>query len=386
MTTLNRILITGGGIGGLAMAAALRKVGLPAEIFEQSPSLGEVGAGVGLWSNALASLDQLGAGDAIRGSGVPIRLMAGANQRGDTISRVDLDELGPEFAAAACFVVPRPKLLSALSACVPEHLVHTSARVASVTQDETSVTLELADGRREVGDLLIGADGLHSVIRTSVVPRDSLRYSGQTCFRGIAPVALAGPYVLREIQGPGRRGSVCAIDEHSVYWWAAHNSPPNQLVSQGERQAHLLERYGDFPFGLPEAIAATSAGAILQHDLFDRAPVNQYAAGRVALIGDAAHPTTPNLGQGANMAIDDALSLARALRDEATLVAALARYQRERLPRTRAIVERSWSFGRLCRWDSSLGVRLRETLMRMTPQRVLRDALRWQILEDVGTL
>jgi 2-polyprenyl-6-methoxyphenol hydroxylase-like FAD-dependent oxidoreductase len=104
------------------------------------------------------------------------------------------------------------------------------------------------------------------------------------------------------------------------------------------------------------------------------------------LVGDAAHPTTPNLGQGANMAIDDAIVLARALRDADSLAAALARYQRERLERTRLIVKRSWSFGRPFRWKSRLAVKLRETMLRHTPARVTTEFLRWQILESVGKL
>lgn len=127
-------------------------------------------------------------------------------------------------------------------------------------------------------------------------------------------------------------------------------------------------------------------GAILQNDLVDRAPARTYVRGRIALGGDAAHPTTPNLGQGANMAIDDAIAIARALRDEASVEAALARYETERLPRTRLIVDRSWSFGRMCRWDSAPGVALREALVRLPPDRAMRRMLRWQILDGVGAL
>src|SRR5206468_9286812 len=107
------------------------------------------------------------------------------------------------------------------------------------------------------------------------------------------------------------------------------------------RKTLLLERSADWPFALPEAIAATQDGGILQNDLVDRPPARRYARGRLALLGDAAHPTTPNLGQGANMAIDDAIALARALRDESSLPAALARYERDRMERTRLIVKRS---------------------------------------------
>ncbi|HTA89891.1 MAG TPA: FAD-dependent monooxygenase, partial [Polyangiaceae bacterium] len=231
-----------------------------------------------------------------------------------------------------------------------------------------------------------GADGLHSVVRPVVVGDDVLRYSGQTCFRGLARVAVQRPHVMREVQGRGQRGSVCPIDDETVYWWVAHNSPPNALLAREARKPYLLQRYAGWPFGIGAAIDATPSDAILQNDLVDRKPIKTYASGRLVLIGDAAHPTTPNLGQGANMAIDDAIVLARSLRDESSITEGLQRYERERLPRTRLIVERSWSFGRMCLWDSALAVAVRELLVCATPSRVLRDMLRWQVLETVGPL
>ncbi len=219
-----------------------------------------------------------------------------------------------------------------------------------------------------------------------VVGQDEVRYSGQTCFRGVAKMRPPEPGVIREVQGRGQRGSVSPIDEETVYWWTAHNAAKESMLPQESRKEFLLKRYRGWPFGLPDAIAATPEQEILQNDLVDRAPTRVYTRGRVVLSGDAAHPTTPNLGQGANMAIDDSIALARSLRDEASVSAALDRYQRERVPRTRLVVQRSWSFGRMCTWDSALGVWLREAMVGLTPERVMRDMLRWQILESVGRL
>ena len=386
MARVGRILIVGGGIAGLSAAAALRRAGLHAEVFEQAPSLREVGAGVGLWSNAMASLDQIGAGAAVRAGSSPIRIVAGAGAAGNTITSLDLDELGAEFASAACFVVKRRALLSALADCLPKDIIHTNRRVIRVEPGAEGVSLHLEGEHVEAGDLLVGADGLHSVVRPVVVGDDVLRYSGQTCFRGLARVAVQRPHVMREVQGRGQRGSVCPIDDETVYWWVAHNSPPNALLAREARKPYLLQRYAGWPFGIGAAIDATPSDAILQNDLVDRKPIKTYASGRLVLIGDAAHPTTPNLGQGANMAIDDAIVLARSLRDESSITEGLQRYERERLPRTRLIVERSWSFGRMCLWDSALAVAVRELLVCATPSRVLRDMLRWQVLETVGPL
>ncbi len=386
MPKIRRVLIAGGGIGGLAVAAALEKVGIHAELYEQGAELREVGAGVGLWSNALASLDQLGAGGEVRDATLPLRIVSAAASDGRVTNSIRLDDLGTEFAEASVRVVPRPVLLAALARRVTADRVHTSNRVVAADSTGSFVHIRLHSGWVEEGDLLVGADGLHSVIRPMVVGRDEIRYAGQTCFRGLAALPSANAKELREIHGAGQRGSVCPIDGRRVYWWVAHNAPVNQIVPPELRKTMLLERYRGWPFGLPEAIAATQDGEILQNDLVDRKPARRYARGRVVLVGDAAHPTTPNLGQGANMAIDDAIALARALRDEDAMEDALARYERERLDRTRLIVKRSWAFGRPFRWKSRPAVKLREAILRRTPARTMTDLLRWQILESVGTL
>ncbi|MEO8904497.1 MAG: FAD-dependent monooxygenase [Polyangiaceae bacterium] len=383
MVEVGRILVLGGGIGGLSTAIALRSAGFHAEVFEQSSELREAGAGVGLWSNAMASLDQLGV--SIRGSR-PLRTVTGANARGKELSLTRLDTLGPDFASAACFVVLRPALLAALAERLPKEVIHTSSRALRVEALEGRVRLHLEGGRIEDGDLLVGADGLHSIVRPLVVGEDNLRYSGQTCFRGVAQLRVAEADTLREIQGRGQRGAVCPVDLETVYWWAAHNAPAGEILEPLSRKNHLLVRYRGWPFGLEDAILATASDAILQNDLVDRPPADNYVHGRLVLIGDAAHPTTPNLGQGANMAIDDAIVLARSLRAEATVSGALERYQRERLPRTRQIVQRSWSFGQMCLWKSAPAVWLREVMLRLTPQSMMRGLLRSQILESVGDL
>jgi 2-polyprenyl-6-methoxyphenol hydroxylase-like FAD-dependent oxidoreductase len=386
MTQRRRVLVLGGGIGGLSAAIALRKVGFDAHVFEQSPELREAGAGVGLWSNAMKSLEELGVADAVRRSSRPLRVVAGATSAGRDLSRVELDTLGAEFASAACFVVLRPVLLAALAEALPSGAIHTSCRGTRIDALEGGARVHFESGRAEEGSLLVGADGLHSVVRPRVVGESAVWYSGQTCFRGVARSAPEQPGVLREVQGRGQRAAVCPVDDATVYWWTAHNAPQGELLPMHARKSLLLERYRGWPFGLEAAIAATPDDAILQSDLVDRAPAGPYARGRMVLLGDAAHPTTPNLGQGANMAIDDAIALARALRTEPTVSSGLRRYEQERLRRTQDIVARSWAFGQMCRWESPLAVWLREAAVRSTPRSVMRTALRQQILESVGPL
>jgi 2-polyprenyl-6-methoxyphenol hydroxylase-like FAD-dependent oxidoreductase len=312
---------------------------------------------------------------------MPLRTVAGSNAGGKVLTLVRFDDLGPEFASAACSIVLRPVLLAALAERLPAASIHTNSRAVKVEALSDRVRVGFDDGRVEEADVVVGADGLNSVVRPLVVGNDTIRYSGQTCFRGIARMEPPEPGVLREVQGAGLRCAVLPVNAETVYWFTAMNASAGKTLPQEQRKTFLLERFRGWPHGLEEAIGRTPESSILQNDLVDRPPARIYAKGRLVLIGDAAHPTTPNLGQGANMAIDDGIVLARCLREEPTIPEALAQYQRERLPRTRLVVQRSWNFGQMCLWESPLAVRMREASLRLTPRSMLKNFLRWQILE-----
>ena len=367
----------------MATAAALARVGIVADVYEQAPAIAEVGAGVGLWSNALRSLDVLGAGDSIRAACRPLQIVELDNERGEVLSRVDLRAIGGDFSRAACHVVLRTILLDALRARVEAERVHVGKKCTAIEQSGDSVTARFADGSEATGDHLIGADGIRSVVRGYVVGPDELRYSGQTCFRGVARMPPQEPGVIREIQGLGRRCAVCPVNDDTVFWWAALNAPAGAILPPAERRAFLLDAYRDWPFSFPSFVAATPIDSVLQNDLIDRVPIKSFSRGRVVLVGDAAHPTTPNLGQGANMAIDDAIVIARAL---AGSTEPFAEYERVRLKRTTQIVNRSWRFGQMCQWTSAPARWVRELAVRATPASTVESMFRWQVLDDVGGL
>lgn len=384
---VTRTLIIGGGIGGMALAAALAKVGIDAEIHEQAPEIREVGAGLGMWPNALRALDEIGAGDAVRARCIPLRHAALVNHRGRVLARFDLTRLGDEEVDAAVRIVHRADLLDAICAQVAPERIHVHSRCVAVAATPTGATARLEDGSDVAAPLLAGADGVHSIVRRAVVGDDRLRYAGQTCFRGIALARLdEAELVLREIQGPGQRCAICPIDRERVYWWTAHNAAEGALVPAAERRQLLAQRFAGWPFSFAELIRATPADAILQNDLGDRAPVRGWSRGRLVLLGDAAHPTTPNLGQGANMAIDDAVVLARELAAADSVELALRRYEAARRKRTAMIVRRSRRFGRVAGWRSRPAVGLRELALRITPRKMVEAEIRRQIFEHVGPL
>ena len=379
------VVIVGGGIGGLSAALALVRVGVPVRVFEQAPELAEVGAGIGLWTNAVRALDHLGVGDAIRRVSTALSVGEFCNPQGDVLSGFDLGALLPDMPGAAVRIIHRAGLQGALADALPPGVLTTGAVCTGVTQDADGVTVTF-DGDDPVrASLLIGADGIDSAVRAALHGKGKKRYSGQTAYRGIAEVPPPEPGVVREIQGPGMRAAVCPIDATRVYWWTAENAPEGQQDKPEERRAYLLDRFRGWPGGLPELIAATTS-PILRNDLVDRAPLDAWTVGRVTLLGDAAHPMLPNLGQGACSAIEDGVVLGQSIAAEGVTPAALQRYERARMARTTRFVKDSWVFGIPVLWKRAPAVFVREWLLKLTPESIFARTVRSQIGFDVGPL
>lgn len=380
------LLIVGGGIGGLALAAACERVGAPYRVIERAPELREVGAGLGLWASALRALATLGVDASTFPAAAEILRGEGCSWRGRVLSSFDITRVSREHGARS-LVVHRGDLLSALAARVDPRNLRLGDPLVGLREETDCVVADLASGAALRGRLLVGADGLRSVVRASLWGPEPPRYSGETCFRGVADLAPPELGVLREVQGPGQRAAVCVLDERRVYWWATLVAPEGEADDPLARRDLLLRRFAGWPFGVEQAIAATPPAEVLRNDLFDRPPLRRWSVGRVTLLGDAAHPTTPNLGQGACMAIEDAVVLTRALlAHPGDHGAAFAAYEAARHRRTARIVALSRRFGALGQWRHPTLVALREALVKATPTGLLLRVLRDQIGYDAGPL
>ena len=381
-----RTIVVGGGIGGMALAAALQRLGLPCVLLERAPALGEVGSGLGILPGAVRALETLGVSPALFAQAAPFRRFRVCSSRGEELAEMSFTRV---FARAGRpgYVMHRGALHAALTACVRADAVRTDAEVVAVAErgGEALVSVR-GDPTPIAGDLVVGADGLRSVVRRWVRGDDPLRYAGETIFRGIADRALDEPDLCREIFGAGRRTAYYDLGAGRVYWWATAPVPEGTAVPPEARPAYLADAFAGWPFGVPELLARTPADAILQNDIFDRAPVRRWHRGRAVLLGDAAHPTTPNLGQGACMALEDAVVLARAIAEAADPADAFTRYHRLRARRTARTVRLSRLWGRAGLVRQPALVRLRDGVFRRIPATWLeREALR-QYGYDPGTL
>jgi 2-polyprenyl-6-methoxyphenol hydroxylase-like FAD-dependent oxidoreductase len=353
-----RVAVIGAGIGGLTAAIALRRAGLEVEIFEQAPEIREVGAGITVQCNAVTALAELGLAERARALGHEQKLFRVCDASGRL-----LYEARPEtiLATAPQLAMHRATLQAMLLDAAGRERVHTGKRCTGFEPSPSGVRARFDDGAETEADVLVGADGIHSAVRAQLLGDTPPRYAGYTGWRGVCRRVtdrgeLWPPGVSTEAWGRGRRFGIVPIDDARLYWYATRNAAAGAVDATPAR-AHLFEIFAGWFDPVAAILEATAETSILRNDILDRPPVERWGEGRVTLLGDAAHPMTPNLGQGGCQAIEDAVVLGRTLghaaKSGSDLAAALRGYEAARRPRTRWIVEQSWRLGHAAQWENA---------------------------------
>ncbi|WP_336086770.1 FAD-dependent monooxygenase [Nocardia sp. SSK8] len=345
-------IVVGGGIGGMAAALALHGRGWSVEVLEQAPEITEVGAGISLWSNALRALDAIGVGDRVRGQAIDGTSAGIRDTRGRWLSRADLAALRERFGTPV--ILHRAVLLDILRSALPAGALRTGISVREARTDGTVVH----SAGTSTADLVVGADGLRSVVRRAVCGAVEPRYAGYTAWRAVVDLADP-PANFGETWGRGARFGIAPLKDGRLYCFAVYNAAEHAPGSLDEVRA----RFAGWPAPIPALLAAADPDTVLHNDIYELPALPTFTAGRIALLGDAAHAMTPNLGQGGCQALEDAVVLARYAADPG----GLARYDRERRPRTRMITRRSAQVGVLGQLSAAPLVALRNTVLRLTP-------------------
>ncbi|NJP91800.1 NAD(P)-binding protein [Nonomuraea sp. FMUSA5-5] len=364
-------IVVGGGIGGLATAVALRRIGWRATVLERAPELGEIGAGMSQAPNALRALDELGVGAQARATGVPS--YSAGNLRlpdGRHLQRARRGEATPLLA------FHRADLHGLLLEAVPGGWVRTGTKVTGLRQGDGGVTV-VWDGGELSADVVIGADGIRSTVRRAVWPdAPPPRFLGRTAWLGVADTSgipsdsgeLSGSITM----GPGAYFLIHPISRGRVYWAFVTTADRPDLRYEQEK-AEVAARLAGWHQPIPDLIAATPDEAVLHIDIRDLDPLPTYVRGRVALLGDAAHAMSPDRGQGAGQSLEDAVVLAAALHAESGVEAALTRYDAERRPRTQATARGARADGR--RTTSAAAHRALVTMIRLMPAPLWRKGI-----------
>lgn len=348
-----RAVIVGGGIGGLATAVAFVRQGWEVEVLEQAPRITEVGAGLSLWLNALRALDVLGVGAEVRARAREDVAAGIHDAEGRWLTHSDITAIRNRYGMPV--IMHRADLVDILRAAVPESALRTGISVHEV---HTDGTVRHSAGR-SAGDLIVGADGIRSVVRRAVCGEITPRYRGYSAWRMmVTPAEPVGE--MSESWGRGERFGYCALADGRVYCFAVANMPAG---IEGGGLGELRRRFGHWHAPIPALLAAADPAAVLKHDLYDLPALKTFVAGRIALVGDAAHAMTPNLGQGACQALEDAVVLARVAAEGAGLTA----YDAQRRPRTQRIAAMSRRVGRIAQLSSAPAVTVRNTALRLVP-------------------
>ncbi len=356
-----RLIIAGGGIGGMAAALALEREGIAVNVFERAPAFAEIGAGMSLWPNATRILRSWGVLDPLLETSETVTHFDLLRPDGGTISTIPM---GGFDTPAVC--LHRADLHRVLMRALSPGCVVPDRRLVSFTHGaDIGVTADFAGGPSVRADGLIGADGVHSVVRARLHGPSDPIFRGYCIWRGIGPETPGGSRGhITETWGRGQRFGVMPMGGGRVCWYATRNGPAAQADGDKGRKSEIQGLFAGWHRPIQELIEGTNASDIIKNDAQDRRALPRWSRGCVTLLGDAAHPITPNVGQGACMAIEDAACLAKSLRGEPDLAAGFAAYEEARRGRTTFVGRQSRRIGAIGQLENPIVVAARNLVTR----------------------
>ena len=366
--------IIGAGIGGLSTALAFEKKGIPYQIFEKAPQLNEVGAGIWLAPNALQVLDSLAVLEEVKESGNAIDRI--------TIGKPDLSPLSDiyqdifkEKYGFTTVSIHRAALQKILFNKIPKEKIFLDKGFQSFKElNSGKIEISFHDNSITETDFLIGADGINSKVRNQLFSDSSRRYSGQTCWRGVVDLKLDKKYAHRgfELWGNQIRFGISEVAKDKVYWFAVVLAEENSTEDTSLVKEKLLNLFSDFDPLILKLISETPIEQILKNDINDLKPLSYWYKGNICLIGDAAHATTPNMGQGGAQAIEDAYYLSNLIKEN-TGKNVFKLFQESRKKKVNTVVNQSWSTGKMAHWK--YGKRFRNFVLKSMPKKIVEKKM-----------
>ncbi|NQY29071.1 MAG: FAD-dependent monooxygenase [Flavobacteriaceae bacterium] len=366
--------IIGAGIGGLTTALAFEKKGIEYEIFEKAPKLTDVGAGIWLAPNALQVFEYLYVLNDIKSAGNSINQITIGKADLSPLSDTHQDSIQKKFGYST-IAIHRAELQKVLARKIPHEKLHFDKGFKSfeeIINSKIKITFE--DNATIETDYLIGADGINSKVRNQLFPNSTIRYSGQTCWRGVADIDLPTTYEHKafELWGNQIRFGISKIAQNKVYWFAVALAEQNQKDDATTIQDKLVDMYTEFHPLVTEIITATPINKILRNDINDLKPLKKWHKNNCCLIGDAGHATTPNMGQGGGQAIEDAYYLSNLIEKNPN-ENIFELFQQKRQAKVNTIVKQSWTTGQLAHWKYGTG--FRNFLLKNMPKKLLEKKM-----------
>jgi 2-polyprenyl-6-methoxyphenol hydroxylase-like FAD-dependent oxidoreductase len=361
------ISIIGGGIAGLTTAIALQQKGIQANIYEAATEVKPVGAGLALSSNAMRVFDLLGIIDEIIERGRQMKSFKVLDRQGKTITQADSELISKKYGLDN-FLIHRYALHELLLSKLDPKTIFTNKKAKAFGNLGTQVLVSFEDGTSIGSDYLIVGDGIHSAIRKQLLPNSSPRYSGYTCWRAVMDNNKLNISESSETWGRNGRFGIAPLANGELYWFACINAPQNDPKMKQMKVRDLLEYFKDYHDPIPAILKNTRDDQMIWNDIIDLKPLDRYAFEKIVLIGDAGHATTPNLGQGACQAIEDAFILADELGKDLDFQSGFKAFEKRRLKRTHFITNTSWQMGKMAQLENPFLCGFRNFALRNTPK------------------
>lgn len=360
--------IIGAGIGGLTTAIALEQKEFNVRIFEQAKEIKPVGAGIIIANNAMQVFEKLGLRNLIERNGNPISSMKITKPNLETISHIDLSYFEQKYQVKN-IAIHRGKLQQILIDQLKSTDINLNHKLNRITYNTEDYLLEFENENKIQSSILLGADGLNSIVRKSLFPT-YIRRANQLCWRGITDYSLPSDYQheLNEAWGKASRFGFVQIAKNKVYWYAlkSFNTDPNELSIR-----NIESYFSKYAPIVQNLIKSTDYDSINTAEIADLMPTNHWHTNQVCLLGDSAHAATPNMGQGACQAIEDAYVLSECLAKYETSKA-FEEFQKLRLPKAHQVVKASWRIGKIAHLSNPLLIGLRNQMMRLAPTSLSR--------------
>jgi len=336
-----KALVIGAGIGGLSAAVALKNAGIACEVFEAVKEIKPVGAAISIWPNGVKCMNHLGMGEIMETYGGPMRFMAYQDyQRGDTLTRFSLAPLVERTGGRPC-PVSRAELQREMLEFWGGEKVQFGKRVTRAQEDADGVTVWFTDGTTAQGDFLIAADGSHSALRPFVLGyTPERRYAGYVNWNGLVEIdeSIAPADQWTTFVGEGKRVSLMPVSDGRFYFFFDVPLPAGLAEDRDTLRADLTRYFSGWAPQVQKLIAALNPQTTNRIEIHDIEPFDRLVRGKVALLGDAGHSTTPDIGQGGCAAMEDAVVLGDIFRGTRDITAALRQYEALRCDRVRDLV------------------------------------------------
>ncbi len=359
-----KIVIIGGGIGGLTLALALKRNGQEVTIYESASEIKPVGAGIIMASNAMQIFEKLGIRDKIESSGHKISKIKITDAQLNTITATELGKFEKKYGVYN-IAIHRADLQKILATEIGFQNIQLSKRLLKI-EKENDLKLTFEDGTVVNTDIIIAADGIKSNVRNQLFQPGIIRDTKQKCWRGVSEFDWTQKYQHEafEAWGKGKRFGFVKISHDKVYWFAVINET---LMKDG---AKITELFKEFHPEIVKIISETYKDNIIFNDIIDLQPINKWQDGRVCLMGDAAHASTPNMGQGACQAVEDAYVIGELFGQGKNVEEVFAQYEKLRMEKAHYIVNTSWKIGKVAHFENRIAIWLRNYLIKLIPRSI----------------